>query len=166
MRYSDIKIEDMNNGPGLRITMWVCGCEFKCPGCFNEKLWNFKAGDDYTQETEDDLIELLRPEHIHGLTLLGGEPLHEANSPTLEKLVKRVREELPNKTIWSYTGNRYEKVQDLELVKNLDVLIDGLFVAKLYDPNYKYAGSTNQRVIDIKKTMNEGKVVIYSDDLF
>lgn len=163
MKYDAIDPVNMNNGPGLRVAIWVSGCEFACPGCFNEKLWDFECGDEYTQETEDQIIEYLNHDYIDGITLIGGEPLHERNVKDLTKLVLIIRKELPDKTIWSYTGNRYEQVKDLEIVKNLDVLIDGRFILSKLDLTYKYAGSTNQRVIKVQDSIKTGEVVLYED---
>lgn len=164
MKYHKIAKVDMNNGPGLRVAIWFSGCEFACKGCFNYKLWDFNYGQDYTQDTEDYIIECMSNDYIDGITLIGGEPLHPNNLDGVTKLVNRIKKELPEKTIWSYTGFLYEEVKHLPVVQQLDVLIDGLFDITKTTPKVKYAGSYNQRVIDVQKTIKTNKIVIYNEE--
>lgn len=172
MKYADIKECDIANGPGIRVSLFVSGCFHHCPGCFNSEAWDFRYGNDYTKEVEDKVVELLKRPYISGLSLLGGDPLVPDTQRHLAKLVKRVREELPNKSIWCYTGYMFEKEimaymynklpQTNELLNNIDVLIDGRWDQRKYDPGLIYRGSSNQRIIDIPKTIeNDMKVVLW-----
>lgn len=161
MKYDKIKFEDMNNGPGLRTVIWVSGCEFACPFCFNERLWNFEEGDNFGQEQIDIILKSLDNDYVDGVTFLGGEPLHKRNVDTMQSLAAKIKEMYPNKTIWCYTGHLFKDVEHLEILNYIDVLVDGRFVMKLFDPNYQYAGSTNQRIIDIKKTKEQGEIVLW-----
>lgn len=171
MYYGNIKRYDIADGEGVRVTLFVSGCTNACEGCFQPETWDFCYGQPYTKETEDEIIEYLRDENIQGLTLLGGEPFELENQPVLTELLRRVRKELPEKDIWSYTGFVYEK--DLqpgqrrygeytdEMLSLLDVLVDGPFVLAKKNISLLFRGSSNQRIIDMKKTLQEGHVVKY-----
>lgn len=168
MNFANIKKTDIANGPGVRVSLFVSGCRRHCKECFNPETWNFSYGQPYTQETEDRIIELLRPDYISGLSLLGGEPMEPENQPALLKLVQRVRRELPEKSIWCYSGSQLER--DLLpmaaqnettrlLLESLDVLVDGEFVAAQKNLRIRFRGSENQRLIDMPKTLASGEVV-------
>lgn len=171
MYYGNIKKYDIADGEGVRVSLFVSGCTNRCEGCFQKATWDFLFGKEYTQATEDEIIEALRPSYIAGLTTLGGEPFEFSNQPLVTKLFRRVRKELPTKTIWSYTGFVYEK--DLlpggrrhgeytdEMLSYLDVLIDGPFILAQKNLSLSFRGSENQRVIDMKKTRETGKIVLY-----
>lgn len=173
MYYGNIKRYDIADGEGVRVTLFVSGCTNACEGCFQPETWDFCYGQPYTKETEDEIIGYLRDENIQGLTLLGGEPFELENQPVLVELLRRVRKELPEKDIWSYTGFVYEK--DLqpgqrrygeytdEMLSYLDVLVDGPFVLAKKNISLVFRGSSNQRVIDMKKTLREGHVVKYME---
>ena len=171
MYYGTIKKYDIADGEGVRVTLFVSGCTNHCKGCFQPETWDFCYGNPYTEETEQELINALRNENIQGLTLLGGEPFEPENQRELVKLLRRVRTELPEKDIWSYTGFVYEKdllagqrkhceVTD-EMLSLLDVLVDGPFVEELKNIRLIFRGSSNQRVLNMKETLKQGKPVIY-----
>lgn len=171
MNYATIKPTDVANGPGIRVSLFVSGCTHYCKGCFNPETWAFGFGTPYTEETEDYIINLLRPGHIRGLSLLGGEPFHPNNQGGLIPLVKKLRQALPDKTIWCYTGYVLEdilagNVGDRDtataLLRHIDVLIDGKFELELKNLSLPFRGSENQRVLDIQKTITEGKPVHWS----
>lgn len=171
-KYADIKECDIANGPGVRTSLFVSGCYLHCPGCFNSAIWDFNAGDVYTNEVEDKVIDLVNRPYITGLSILGGEPLIPERQEMILGLVKRVRKECPGKTIWCYSGFRFEEeimgqmYDNLEYTKQIletiDVLVDGRWMQELYDPMLRYRGSSNQRLIDMKKTVaNNMKVVLW-----
>ena len=171
MKYGEIKNYDIANGEGVRVTLFVSGCTHHCKGCFNAETWDFNFGKPFTAEIEDKLIEDLRPGYIAGLTLLGGEPFEPVNQRALLPFVRRVREMYPDKTIWCYTGYTYDT--DLaaggkaycecsdELLSLLDILVDGEFVEELKDITLVFRGSSNQRVIDVQKSLQAGQVCLY-----
>ena len=173
MHYGNIKNYDIADGEGVRVTLFCSGCTNRCEGCFQPETWDFCYGKEYTKETEDEIIEALKPSHIAGLTLLGGDPFEPSNQRTLITLLRRVKQELPTKDVWAYTGFVYE--QDLlegqrkhtevtdEMLSYIDVLVDGPFVIDQKDISLYFRGSTNQRVIDMPKTLKSGNVVIYHE---
>lgn len=169
MNYAKIKECDVANGPGIRVSIFVSGCNHHCEGCFNEVAWDFNYGNKFTQETIDEIIKDLDKDYIEGLTLLGGEPLEYENQKGLLPLVKQVKQKLPNKTIWCFTGFDYEKDvigkmyknwnETKELIENVDVIVDGKFQLEKKNPSLKFRGSENQRLIDVKKSMQQNKIV-------
>lgn len=173
MHYGNIKNYDIADGEGVRVTLFCSGCTNRCEGCFQPETWNFCYGKEYTKETEDQLIQMLTNPNIQGLTLLGGDPFEPSNQRTLITLLRRVKQELPTKDVWAYTGFVYE--QDLlegqrkhtevtdEMLSYIDVLVDGPFVIDEKDISLYFKGSTNQRVIDMPKTLKSGNVVIYHE---
>ncbi len=173
MYYGNIKMYDIANGEGCRVTLFVSGCTNCCEGCFQKETWDFHYGQPYTKETEDHILELLKDENIQGLTLLGGEPFEPENQQALVTLLRRVRKELPNKDIWSYTGFVLEndllegqrKHTDVtyEMLSYLDILIDGPFQLAKKNICLFFRGSENQRVIDMKKTIQDKKIVLYHE---
>lgn len=173
MHYGTIKKYDIANGEGVRVTLFVSGCTNHCKNCFQPETWDFHYGKPYTKETENEIIASLKAPYIHGLTLLGGEPFEPENQRELVHLLQRIKKELPEKTIWSFTGFVYDhdllegqrkhcEVTD-ELLSYLDVLVDGPFIEEQKNIQLKFRGSENQRVIDIKKTRQENKVILYLD---
>ena len=169
MHYGNIKNYDIADGEGVRVTLFCSGCTNRCEGCFQPETWDFCYGKEYTKETEDQLIQMLTNPNIQGLTLLGGDPFEPSNQRTLITLLRRVKQELPTKDVWAYTGFVYE--QDLlegqrkhtevtdEMLSYIDVLVDGPFVIDEKDISLYFRGSTNQRVIDMKKSLKEQEVV-------
>ncbi len=169
MYYGEIKNCDIANGIGVRVTLFVSGCTNHCEQCFQPQTWDFCYGNPFTKETENQILEMLAPDYIDGLTLLGGEPFEPANQRDLLPFVKRVKEQYPNKTIWCFSGFRLDdellkesyarcEVTD-ELLSYIDVLVDGRFVAALKDISLRFRGSSNQRIIDIPKTLAKGEIV-------
>lgn len=151
MNYAEIKKVDIANGPGVRVSLFVSGCRNHCKGCFNPETWDFDYGRPFTRETEDEIIEALRPSWIQGLSILGGEPTEEENAAVLIPFLKRVRAVLPDKDIWLYSGYTYEALRDKEILTLVDVLVDGPFLLELKDAGLAFRGSRNQRLIDLKE---------------
>ena len=172
MNYANIKNNDIANGPGVRVSLFVSGCTHHCKGCFNEVAWDFNYGQPFTEETIASILEMLRPPHIKGLTLLGGEPFEPQNQGEIVKLLRRVKEEYPQKSIWSFSGYLFDKITsgtlgDPEITKEflsyLDVLVDGPFVEEKKNLNLRFRGSENQRLIDIPASLARGAVVLWED---
>ncbi len=173
MYYGNIKNCDIANGIGVRVTLFVSGCTNRCPHCFQPETWDFCYGQPFTAETEAELLKMLEPSYIDGLTLLGGEPFEPENQRALLPFVKRIREKLPRKTIWAYSGFTLDEMKTDgshprcevtdELLAQLDVLVDGRFVEELKDISLLFRGSSNQRLIDMKKTLDEGRVIIWKN---
>lgn len=168
MRFGAIKKRDIANGIGVRVVLFVSGCTHHCKGCFQPETWSFDYGQDYTKATEDEIIEALRPSFIDGLTLLGGEPFEPRNQAELVKLLRRVRSELPEKTVWAFSGYTFEEltgesrarcqVTD-EMLSMVDVLVDGEFVEEKRNISLQFRGSENQRLIDVPKTLAGGQII-------
>ena len=159
MRYNKIRKMDISNGPGVRISIFMQGCQFHCKDCFNPETWDFKGGNEFTDETINKVLELGSKDYIVGLSILGGESLHPDNIEGTTKLAKAFREKYPEKNIWLWTGFTFETLTKKEVLQYIDVLVDGQFMAKLFDPRLKWRGSSNQRVIDVKESLKENKVV-------
>ena len=164
MRYNRIRKMDISNGPGIRVSICMQGCEFHCKGCFNPETWDFKCGNEFTDETIEKVLDLCNYDHIVGLTILGGEPMHPVNIEGTTKLAKEFKKRFPKKSLWVWTGFQYEKIKDKEVFKYIDVLVDGQFKAELFSPKLRWKGSSNQRVIDIKETIKNGKIIEYKDE--
>ena len=170
MNYGAIKKCDIANGVGVRTVLFVSGCTHHCKGCFQPETWNFDYGERYTKETEDEIIESLRPDYVDGITLLGGEPFEPENQRELVKLLRRIKKELPQKTVCSFSGFTYEELTGdsravcevtNEMLSMLDVLVDGEFVEAKRNISLRFRGSENQRLIDMNKTRKEGKIVLW-----
>ena len=151
MNYAEIKKVDIANGPGVRVSLFVSGCRNHCKGCFNPETWDFDYGRPFTRETEDEIIEALRPSWIQGLSILGGEPTEEENAAVLIPFLKRVRAVLPDKDIWLYSGYTYEALRDKEILTLVDVLVDGPFLLELKDAGLACRGSRNQLIIGLRE---------------
>jgi anaerobic ribonucleoside-triphosphate reductase activating protein len=151
MNYAEIKKVDIANGPGVRVSLFVSGCRNHCKGCFNPETWDFDYGRPFTRETEDEIIEALRPSWIQGLSILGGEPTEEENTAVLIPFLKRVRAVLPDKDICLYSGYTYEALRDKEILTLVDVLVDGPFLLEQKDAGLAFRGSRNQRIIDLRE---------------
>lgn len=161
MKYNKIRKMDISNGPGVRVSIFLQGCEFHCKNCFNPETWNFDGGEEFTDETIEKVLNACDKEYIEGLSILGGEPMHPKNIAGTTKLAKAFKERFPEKTIWSWSGFTYEKyLKDKEVMQYLDVLVDGQYVDKLHNPTLKWRGSSNQRVIDVPKTLKQNKVIL------
>lgn len=170
MNYASIKKTDVANGPGVRVSLFVSGCTHHCPGCFNAETWDFAYGQPYTVETEQEILNALDHEYIRGLSLLGGEPFEDTNRPVVLDLVKKVRARFPEKTVWCYTGYTFEKdllrwieegKTDVQpLLEQIDVLVDGEFIAAQKNLRLRFRGSENQRVINVPDSLKSGKTVL------
>lgn len=173
MKYAKIKKCDVANGPGIRVSLFVSGCNHHCKNCFNREAWDFNYGNDFTDKEQNQIIEDLKPEHISGLSLLGGEPFERQNQEGLVPLVKKVKQTYPDKKIWCYTGFTFDKqilgemIEEekrettKELLRNIDYIVDGRFVEELKDPKLRFRGSSNQRIIDVKKSLEQKEVVLW-----
>ena len=173
MNYATIKNCDIANGPGVRISLFVSGCTHRCKGCFNEVAWDFDYGQPFTQETIEEILNMLAPPHIAGITLLGGEPFEPQNQPALLDLLRQIKAKMPAKSIWAFSGYLFEK--DIlagrlgpkeitqEFVSYLDVLVDGPFILEKKDLMLRFRGSSNQRLIDVKASLESGTTVLWND---
>jgi len=171
MNYADIKNYDVANGPGVRVSLFVSGCNHHCKGCFNAEAQDFNYGKTFTDETIDTIIEYMSKPYIKGLTLLGGEPMDPKNQPALLPLVKKVKETYPDKTIWCFTGYLFDKniIDDMcknlphtrELLSYIDMIVDGPFVLELKNLNLVFKGSSNQRTIKVQESLESGTVVLW-----
>ncbi len=159
MKYNIVRKMDISNGPGVRVSVFMQGCEFHCKNCFNPETWSFEGGKDFTQGTIDEVLDLCNQDYIKGLSILGGEPMHPKNIEGTTKLAKAFKEKYPNKNIWVWSGFKFdEDLKDKEVMKYVDVLVDGRYVDEMHNPNLKWRGSTNQRVIDVQKSLKDKKI--------
>ena len=165
MRYNKIRKMDISNGPGVRISIFMQGCHFHCKDCFNSETWDFEGGKEFTDETINRVLDLCDKEYIKGLSILGGEPLHPKNIEGTTRLAKKFKEKFNDKTIWVWSGFLFETVNK-DTLKYIDVLVDGQFKTELFNPTLKYKGSSNQRVIDVQKSLNSDKICLYNEEKF
>ena len=163
MRYNTIRQLDIANGKGIGISIFVQGCSFNCPGCFNTVARDFKGGKEFTEQTMELLIELAKPDYIDHLSILGGEPLHPKNRTDVLDLVKKFKEVYPNKAVWLWTGYLIEDIFEDLIDSGIDVIVDGPFKEELKDLRLKYRGSSNQRVIDLKETIRTGDIILIEE---
>lgn len=163
MNYAKIKPVDVANGEGVRVSLFVSGCPHNCKGCFNQELWDYDAGQDMGASQLADIYDLCSKSYISGLSLLGGEPLAPENVYAVTNIAQFFKQYLPNKTIWCYTGYRWEDVKRFPIMKYVDILVDGRFVEELKDPRLKFRGSSNQRIIDVKKSLESGNIILRKD---
>ena len=161
MNYHNIETDSMLNGDGLRVVLWLAGCEHHCKNCQNPVTWNPDGGLHFGPEALYEVINELGKDYISGITLSGGDPLHPANRNEALSLAKTIKWRYPNKTIWLYTGYSWEQIHRLPGIENIDVVVDGKFIEELADITYPWAGSTNQRVIDVKKSLEYGCAIKY-----
>lgn len=161
MNYSKIDYCDMVNGPGFRISLFVSGCRNHCQGCFNPSTWDFNAGKLYTNNQTFDILARLSKRQISGLSILGGDPFEPENIEQILKLCKAIKIMYYNKTIWLWTGYKYQNFKQHQIMKYIDVLVDGKFQKNLADITLKYVGSSNQRVIDVKKSQQSNSIVLF-----
>ena len=170
MNYATIKNCDIANGPGVRVSLFVSGCTHRCKGCFNEIAWDFDYGEPFTEAVMDSILEMLRPSYIRGLTLLGGEPFEPQNQEAVVTLLRKIRQELPEKSIWAFSGYLFDRdilsgrLGDCsEYLSYLDVLVDGPFVEAKKNLSLRFRGSENQRLIDVPASLASGEVVLWKD---
>lgn len=171
MNYADIKQYDVANGPGVRVSIFVSGCTHYCKGCFNEEAWDFNFGTPFTEETIQTVLEYLKPSYVKGLTVLGGEPMEPQNQPAVLRLLQKVKETYPEKSIWMFSGYDYEKdilgrmwdeiPETKGILSCLEVLVDGEFVEELKNLSLRFKGSSNQRTILVQESLAAGEIVLY-----
>lgn len=150
---------DIADGPGVRVSIFMQGCTFNCKNCFNPETHDFAGGKEFTDETINHILALCNNENVVGLSILGGEPMHKINIDGTTELAKMFKKAYPEKNIWVWTGFLFENLKDKEVLQYIDVLVDGQYVDELHNPLLKWKGSSNQRVIDVKKTLKSGKIV-------
>ena len=173
MNYAEIKNCDIANGPGVRISLFVSGCTHRCKGCFNEIAWDFHYGKPFTQQTIDELLAMLAPDYVKGITILGGEPFEPENQPAIVDFLRQMKAKYPDKSVWAFSGYLFDK--DIlagklgpweitqEYISYLDVLVDGPFVLEKKDLSLRFRGSSNQRIIDVPASLQAGEVVLWED---
>ena len=162
MNYHNITVDDMKNGDGLRTVLWVSGCDHRCRGCQNPQTWPENSGIPFDQAAHDELFEALSRDYMTGITFSGGDPLYCSNIETVGALIQEIREKLPQKTIWLYTGSLFEDIRRLPFISQIDVIVDGPYIQDIRDPQLHWKGSKNQRVIDVKRTLEEGQIVLWA----
>ena len=159
MRYNKIRKMDISNGPGVRVSIFMQGCAFNCKNCFNKETHDFNGGKEFTEDTINRVLELCNNDNVEGLSILGGEPMHPSNIEGTTKLAKAFKEKFPNKNLWAWTGFTFDNyLKEKEVSKYIDVLVDGQYVDELHNPTLKWKGSSNQRVIDVQKSLKENKI--------
>lgn len=171
MNYADIKEFDVANGTGVRVSLFVSGCNHHCENCFNEEAWDFNYGKPFTDKEIDKIMASLEPDYIQGLSLLGGEPFEYVNQQGLLPLLRKFREKYPEKNVWCYTGFDFEKEikcdmmikwpETRELISYIDILVDGRFIDSMKDLSLRFRGSANQRIIDVKKSLEADEIVLW-----
>jgi anaerobic ribonucleoside-triphosphate reductase activating protein len=164
MRYHDITKDDMKNGDGLRVVLWLSGCDHACSGCQNPMTWDPDDGLVFDDKAKDELFSILGREYISGITLSGGDPLYPGNRNEVFELLKEIRDRFPEKTVWLYTGYNYEDIKDFDHLKYVDVLVDGLYLEEKKDNGYHWAGSTNQRVIDVPESLKSETMILHKTE--
>lgn len=173
MNYATIKNCDIANGPGVRVSLFVSGCTHRCPGCFNEVAWDFDYGEPFTQETIDRILKMLQPAYMKGLTLLGGEPFDPQNQPAVVELLRQVKADYPEKSIWAFSGYLFDKdilsgrlgdwAVTEEYLSYLDVLVDGPFIQEKKNLSLRFRGSENQRLIDVQASLKAKEIILWQD---
>ena len=173
MNYANIKNNDIANGPGVRVSLFVSGCTRHCKDCFNREAWDFAYGEPFTEETMEQVLQMLAPAYIRGLTVLGGEPMEPQNQPGVLELLRKVKETYPQKTVWLFSGYTLDghilakKLGPWEITRELlsyvDVLVDGPFIAEQKNLSLRFRGSENQRLIDMRKTLSSDEIVLWED---
>jgi anaerobic ribonucleoside-triphosphate reductase activating protein len=163
MKYHNITKDDMLNGDGLRVVLWTAGCEHHCPDCHNPVTWDPDGGTEFDEAAKQELFEILKRPYISGITFSGGDPLLMRTREEITELIKEIHDNFPDKTIWVYTGYEWKDVKNLSLMKMIDVLVDGRFVKELKDNKLCWRGSSNQHVIDVKKSLELNKMVLHCE---
>ena len=164
MRYNKIRKMDIADGPGVRVSIFMQGCRFNCKNCFNPETHDFNGGKEFTQDTINEVLDLCKQDHIKGLSILGGEPMHPNNIEGTTELAKQFKEHFPNKNLWAWSGYTFDKdLKDKEVMKYVDVLVDGNYIDEKHNPTLKWRGSENQRVIDVQKSLASGEIIKFTD---
>lgn len=162
MNYHNITVDDMLNGDGLRTVLWVSGCDHRCRGCQNPQTWPETSGIPFDEDAKAELFEALSRDYMNGVTFSGGDPLFCRNRDTVGALIEEIHEKLPEKTIWLYTGSLFEEIKSLPFIPMIDVIVDGPYIESLRDTQLHWKGSKNQRVIDVKKSLTEDRIVLWA----
>lgn len=160
MRYHNITKDDMLNGDGLRVVLWVAGCEHRCHNCQNPVTWDIEGGLEFDEAARQEIFDELNKSYISGITFSGGDPLHTKNRSDIGELAEKISKQFPDKTIWLYSGYEWQDIRDLPFMKYIDILVDGPFIEKMKDTRLPWRGSSNQKVIDVKKSLEIGKTVL------
>ncbi len=174
MNYAEIKYNDIANGEGVRTSLFVSGCRHHCKNCFNQITWDFAYGNEFTEEVKQKILDSVEPSWINGVSLLGGEPFEPENQQALLELLRDFHARYPKKDVWCYSGFTFEEITgqtehpsrcftpiSKELLAQIDILVDGRYVEELHDIRLKFRGSSNQRVIDVKQTLDSGEIVLH-----
>lgn len=164
IRYNKIRKMDIANGPGVRVSIFLQGCAFNCPDCFNPETHDFNGGKEFTAETMNQLLTLCGADYVQGLSILGGEPLHPNNIQGTLQIAQAFKKMFPNKSLWIWTGYLFENVVDPKIFEYVDVLVDGLFKKEFANPMLKFRGSSNQRLIDVRKTIQNQSIILWQVD--
>lgn len=174
MNYATIKPFDVANGPGVRVSLFVSGCTHKCKGCFNQEAWDFSYGEEFTQKEKEKILTCLEPDYIKGFSLLGGEPFEPCNQKVLCNFLAEIKSKYPEKDIWCYTGYDFEtdlisgkfanEKSTKTMLENIDILVDGKFIEEKKNLKLRFKGSENQRIIDVKKSLEENKIILWESD--
>lgn len=160
MRYNIVRKMDISNGPGVRVSVFMQGCEFHCKNCFNPETWDFNGGKEFNTGTIDEVLKLCSENYIKGLSILGGEPMHPKNIEATTELAKAFKEKYPEKNIWVWSGFLFDRdLKDKEVLNYIDVLVDGRYSDELHNPTLKWRGSSNQRVIDVQKSLKNNEII-------
>lgn len=163
MRYTQIIPFDVCNGEGVGMSLFVQGCSFRCKGCFNSETWDYYGGKEWTEEIKNKFFELINRPYIKRISILGGEPLANSNIAEVYSLCKEIKENFPNKDIWLYTGYTFEDTTSYLIMKYIDVMVDGRYIEEQRDISLKFRGSKNQRIIDVQKSLEENKIILYKE---
>jgi len=171
IKYAQIREMDISNGEGVGVSLFVQGCPFHCTNCFNRETWNYELGKEWTEDVKNAFLNLINKSYITRVSLLGGEPLYDKNLDGILDLCKTIKEKYPDKTIWLYSGYKYEDIfspipnihKRQEILKYIDVMVDGRFIESLKDMNLKFRGSSNQRLINVKESLKQGKVILWKN---
>lgn len=164
MKYQNITHDDILNGEGIRVVLWLSGCSHRCEGCHNPITWDENNGLEFTDNEKQEIFTELSKDYISGITFSGGDPLFVNNRKEVIRFISEIKEKFPNKNIWLYTGFTLEDILEWNLdISGIDVLIDGKFIKDLYSPNLHWIGSSNQRIIDVKRSLRENKIILYKE---
>lgn len=163
MRYAQIRKIDISNGIGIRTSLFVQGCRRQCKGCFNPETWDFEGGKEWNEDAAEEFLSLAGGEHVAGATILGGEPMEPENRQTVKKLMMKLKQRFPEKNIWMYSSYLFEEIMEIdpELLQYLDVLVDGPFVEEEKDLNLRFRGSGNQRIVDVKASLESEDIILF-----
>lgn len=175
MNYATIKPIDVANGPGVRVSLFVSGCTHHCKGCFNREAWDFNYGKPFDNNAQEEIFSSISPDYIEGFSLLGGEPFEPQNQEALLPFLRKLKDKFPNKSIWCYSGYKFEdiitgkvgeRLTAMSMLSLVDILVDGEFIEEQKDLHLRFRGSANQRIIDVKKSLRSDSIVFWDDELY